>query len=78
MPAKITIRNNGPVRIEGEFTVVDQDGTPFDLGGRTLISLCRCGQSSKKPFCDGTHNTCGFESLIVAQVLPPPAPKPQS
>jgi CDGSH-type Zn-finger protein len=78
MPAKITIRNNGPVRIEGEFTVVDQDGKPFDLGGRTMISLCRCGQSSKKPFCDGTHNTCGFESMIVAQILPPPAPKPQS
>ncbi|HEU5311435.1 MAG TPA: CDGSH iron-sulfur domain-containing protein [Candidatus Eisenbacteria bacterium] len=57
---------------------MDQDGKPFDLGGRTAITLCRCGQSSKKPFCDGTHNTCGFESMIVAQVLPPPAPKPQS
>ena len=39
MPAKVIIRNNGPVRIEGEFTVVDQDGKPFDLAGRTVISL---------------------------------------
>ena len=35
---------------ELSITVVDQDGKPFDLGGRTMISLCRCGQSSKKPF----------------------------
>jgi CDGSH-type Zn-finger protein len=76
MPAKITIRNNGPLRIEGEFEVVDQDGRPFDLGGRTSITLCRCGQSSNKPFCDGTHKTCGFDSAVVARVLPPPTPKP--
>ena len=73
MPATITIRNNGSIRVEGEFTILDQDGKPFDLGGRTTISLCRCGQSSNKPFCDGSK--CGFESMIVARVLPPPAPK---
>ena len=78
MPAKVTIRNNGPVRIEGEFTIVDQDGRPFDLAGRTAITLCRCGQSSNKPFCDGTHNRCGFESAVEARALPPPAPKPAS
>ena len=75
MPATITIRNNGSIRIEGEFTILDQDGKPFDLGGRATISLCRCGQSSNKPFCDGTHSKCGFESMIVARALPPPAPK---
>ena len=75
MPAKIIIRNNGPIRIEGDFTIVDQDGRPFDLGGRETITLCRCGQSSKKPFCDSTHKTCGFESAVVAIALPPPAPK---
>ncbi len=74
--ATITIRNNGSIRVEGEFTIVDQEGKPFDLAGRTMISLCRCGQSSNKPFCDGTHSKCGFESLIVARALPPPAPKP--
>ena len=74
--ATITIRNNGSIRIEGEFTIVDQEGRPFDLAGRTTISLCRCGQSSNKPFCDGTHNTCGFASMVEARALPPPAPKP--
>jgi CDGSH-type Zn-finger protein len=76
MPAKITIRNNASIRIEGDFTVVDQEGRPFDLAGRTTISLCRCGQSSNKPFCDGTHKECGFASVIEARALPPPAPKP--
>jgi len=75
MPAKIIIRNNGPIRIEGEFTIVDQDGREFDLAGRTAITLCRCGQSSKKPFCDSTHKACGFDSAVVAIALPPPAPK---
>jgi CDGSH-type Zn-finger protein len=74
--AKITIRNNGSIRIEGEFTIFDQDGRPFDLAGRTAISLCRCGQSTTKPFCDSTHKTSGFESVCEARALPPPAPKP--
>ena len=78
MPAKVTIRNNGSIRIEGEFTIVDQEGRPFDLAGRTVISLCRCGGSSNKPFCDGTHNRCGFASEVEAFALPPPAPKPAS
>ena len=74
--AKITVVTNGPIRIEGEFTIVDQDGRPFDLGGRETITLCRCGQSSKKPFCDSTHKTCGFQSTVVAIDLEPPLPKP--
>jgi len=74
--AKVTIRNNGSIRIEGDFTIVDQEGRSFDLAGRTTISLCRCGQSSNKPFCDSTHKTCGFASIVEARALPPPAPKP--
>lgn len=72
---RITIRNNGSIRVEGDFTIVDQEGRLFDLGGRTAVSLCRCGQSANKPFCDGTHKTCDFASLIEAFALPPPAPK---
>ena len=79
MPAKIIIRNNGPIRIEGEFTIVDQDGRPFDLGGRETITLCRCGQSSKKPFCDSSHKECNFQADEAAPgpnaaPAPPPAP----
>ena len=72
----VTVRNNGPLRIEGDFKIVDQDGNAFGLAGRTAISLCRCGHSANKPFCDGSHKTSGFQSEIKARELPPPAPKP--
>jgi hypothetical protein len=49
---KITIRDNGSVRIEGDFEIVDAQGKPFGLAGRTNVALCRCGHSQKKPFCD--------------------------
>lgn len=73
---KVIVKNNGPYRLEGDFTIVDQDGTLFGLGGRTAISLCRCGQSANKPFCDGTHSKTGFDSTCPARDLPPPTPKP--
>ena len=73
---KITVVNNGSLRIEGDFEIVDQDGNPFGLAGRTKLSLCRCGQSSNKPFCDSAHKTCGWSSQVVAFDLPVPAPKP--
>jgi CDGSH-type Zn-finger protein len=72
---KVIVRNNGPLRLEGDITIVDQDGKAFGLAGRTVVSLCRCGQSQSKPFCDGSHNKVGFESLCPARDLPPPAPK---
>jgi CDGSH-type Zn-finger protein len=73
---KITVVNNGSLRIEGDFEVVDQEGRSFGLSGRTKVSLCRCGQSSNKPFCDSTHKTCGFQSMLVAFDLPEPVAKP--
>jgi CDGSH-type Zn-finger protein len=73
---KVTIFHNGSIRVEGDFEMVDQDGKAFGLAGRERIALCRCGQSEKKPFCDGSHKRCGFESTVVAYDLDPPAPKP--
>jgi len=75
MSCNITVRPNGPYRIEGEFTLLDASGKPYGLGGRTAISLCRCGHSESKPFCDGTHGKIGFACESVARELPPPAPK---
>ena len=75
MPAKVTIAHHGPIRIEGEFTITDQEGNTFGLAGRTAIGLCRCGHSANKPFCDGSHKRQGFESACPARDLPPPAPK---
>ncbi len=76
MAAKITVKPNGSLRIEGEFEICDPEGKAFGLGGATAISLCRCGHSENKPFCDGTHKKIGFQSVVKARDLPPPAPKP--
>jgi CDGSH-type Zn-finger protein len=75
MAAKVTISNNGPIRIEGDFTLHDAEGKAFGLAGRTSISLCRCGHSENKPFCDGSHKRMGFASVCPARDLPPPQPK---
>ncbi|MCX6596003.1 MAG: CDGSH iron-sulfur domain-containing protein [Acidobacteria bacterium] len=75
MSTKVTIFNNGPIRIEGDFEIVDAAGNKYGLGGRAAIGLCRCGLSANKPFCDGTHARQGFDSLCEAKELPPPKPK---
>lgn len=75
-PAKITVRNDGPLRVEGEVELVDMEGKSYGLGGRTSLALCRCGHSANKPFCDGSHKTVGFQDKQQARDLPPPPPKP--
>jgi CDGSH-type Zn-finger protein len=74
MATRITVNNNGNLRIEGEIEIYDASGGKFDLAGRQVISLCRCGQSMNKPFCDGSHARCGFQSVVTAIALPPPKP----
>ena len=62
-PVKITVRNNGPYRVEapeGSVELVDADGNQYDLTDKPAFSLCRCGGSVTKPFCDGTHSRIGF------------------
>lgn len=71
MSTKITVNNNGSLRVEGEFEVFDSAGNKFDLNGRTKIGFCRCGASNNKPFCDGTHKNNGFNSTCEARTLPP-------
>lgn len=69
---KITVLKNGPFRVEAEsLNLVDPQGNAFGLGGRTVLSLCRCGQSANKPFCDGSHNHHGFQDEPAARDLPP-------
>ena len=70
---KLTVFNNGPLRVEGDFELVDQEGNAFGLGGRSSVTLCRCGLSGNSPFCDGTHKRQGFISPVAARDLPPAA-----
>lgn len=58
---KIRIRDNGPFLVEGPITLEDADGNSYTIDKPT-IALCRCGQSANRPFCDGAHKGCGFES----------------
>ena len=67
---KLTINDNGSMRVEGDFEIVDKNGNPYGLGDRTVISVCRCGLSKNKPFCDGSHKG-HFEHEATAFDLPP-------
>jgi CDGSH-type Zn-finger protein len=70
MPAvKISVKKNGPYRVEapeGSIELVDAEGNSYDLTGKPAFSLCRCGGSVNKPFCDGTHSRVGFEGAESA------------
>jgi CDGSH-type Zn-finger protein len=68
--AKITVRPNGPLIVEGDdVVVVDVEGQPYEIVKRPF-KLCRCGHSATKPFCDATHKTIGF---TAAEAAVPPA-----
>ena len=60
-PVKITVRPNGPLRVEGAIVLSDAEGRQWDLTGKPAVSLCRCGASEKRPFCDGSHRRIEFQ-----------------
>ena len=69
MAINISARKNGPYLISGdmaELALTDADGAPYDLTGKPMIALCRCGASVTKPFCDGQHSKIGFEAAEAA------------
>jgi CDGSH-type Zn-finger protein len=66
---RITPNSNGSLRIEGDFEIVDKNGNVYGLGGREIVSLCRCGLSNNKPFCDGSHKG-HFDHEAIAFDLP--------
>ena len=57
---KITVLKNGPLMLEGNCRVEKQSGELLKEGEK--LFLCRCGHSSNKPFCDGTHKKQNFEA----------------
>ena len=67
MTVKITARPNGPYLVEGDdIEIYDPTGAKVDTSTRPRISLCRCGASVTKPFCDGTHSKVGFAAAEAA------------
>lgn len=63
---RITVLENGPnkVELEGATYRVVRDGQEETIE-RPVFFLCRCGHSSNKPFCDGTHKSIGFEAAAA-------------
>ncbi len=63
-PNEVTIkaRHNGPYLITGPVTLIDADGGQYYLQEGVNAALCRCGGSSTKPFCDGTHKQNSFDA----------------
>ena len=59
---RIRLRQNGPYLIEdADVQIVDWEGQEYAIDRRP-VALCRCGGSARKPFCDGTHRTIGFQA----------------
>jgi len=57
----ITPTDNGPYLVQGSATLLDAEGQEYEV--TDTIALCRCGHSSTKPFCDGTHETVSFAEV---------------
>jgi 3-phenylpropionate/trans-cinnamate dioxygenase ferredoxin subunit len=68
---KIEARPNGPYVVTGSIELRDTNGNVLPTQERTV--LCRCGASTKKPFCDGTHSRIGFQA--AAEAVPDSAEK---
>lgn len=69
---KITVKKSGPCSVQGDLSqleLTDYEGNAYDLTGKPGISLCRCGHSANKPFCDGSHKTAGF---VAEETAPKP------
>jgi 3-phenylpropionate/trans-cinnamate dioxygenase ferredoxin subunit len=62
---KITATRNGPYRVEGDIELL-YESTPVRTKSGVTTVLCRCGASSNKPFCDGTHSKIGFQAAAAA------------
>ncbi|MDQ3645611.1 MAG: CDGSH iron-sulfur domain-containing protein [Actinomycetota bacterium] len=72
--AIITPYKDGPILVRGAFKLVDQEGETITTHRKT-VALCRCGRSSIRPFCDGTHKRIGFkapagDARVVGQPVP--------
>jgi len=73
MAIKMVFSANGSIVVGGdlsELKLTDSTGQPIDISGQKKIWLCRCGHSKSKPFCDGSHETAGFDAAAPAAPIP--------
>ena len=62
----IRVRKNGSLLVEGDdVKLLDWEGNEY-VPAKRPFALCRCGASTKKPFCDGTHSKIGFAAAEAA------------
>ena len=60
-PVTVTAYPDGPLLVRGDVPILTPDGEPLPRRRRT-VALCRCGKSTIKPYCDGTHKAIGFRT----------------
>ena len=72
---RISVLNGGPLKVEGAVPVLDHEGTEIEASEPYF--LCRCGASSNKPFCDGTHSRNNFNGQEFASYSLADSPEPE-
>lgn len=60
----VQIRDNGSILVKGDVTLLDAEGNEYET--KPAFSLCRCGASQNKPFCDGSHKQIDFQDISRA------------
>jgi len=59
----IHLRDNGPLVVEGLIKIIDAEGNQYPIAAdKPAVALCRCGHTANRPFCDGSHKSCGFDA----------------
>ena|SRR5215217_142854 len=71
-PPSIGIEPNGPIWVRGGVAIESEDGSTYEV--RNRMTLCRCGRSRNKPFCDGSHKFVGFEDAAMPRARSASAP----
>ncbi|OFX58639.1 MAG: hypothetical protein A2046_06890 [Bacteroidetes bacterium GWA2_30_7] len=55
----LTVMKDGPLKVKGNFKIVEANGNTLEING--IATICRCGASSRKPFCDGKHREINYK-----------------
>lgn len=76
-PAQLRFYPDGPLLVRGDFEMIGRDGNPLPRT-RATVALCRCGRSSIKPYCDGSHKLSRFSDVPPADAEAATSSEPKS